>query len=144
MYVAMLFNHASYHALAQLDQENYNFNEDSTDVFFAITRYLPNIPKAQSRSIYNNGWVTVGQIYGINGDAYSSITAMIDCEKDLLGCGDDRESNTATHHFSAGETFTFDLWSRNGVSSSTMVATHTADSYDDMVYVVDVLSVAPY
>ena len=121
-------------------------DQEKTDVFFAITRYSSNTTLAHTRSIYNDGWVTVGQIFGrhlVHRFAY--VRAEIDCTGDLdKSCAADGYNNSLRGDFdNVGDIKVYNLVSKDGSFTSQLQVTRQGDSVDDEVFHVNLYTVAP-
>ena len=120
-------------------------NEEKTDVFFAITRYSSNTTLAQTKSIYNDEWITVGQIFGtytmIGGPL---VQAEIDCAGDLdRYCYAGSCRNTIRQLFAVRDIKVYNLVSKDGSFTSQLKVTRQGDTADDGVFHVDLYTVAP-
>ena len=114
-------------------------------MFFAIARYLPNTTLAHTKSIYNDGWVTVGQIYGRNDPIEPSwIEAEIDCTGDLdRDCYAEGYRKTVQQSFAVNDIKVYNLVSKDGSFTSQLQVTRQGDSVDDEVFHVNLYTVAP-
>ena len=121
---------------------------DAPDVFFAIARYLPNNTLGHTKEIYKDGWVTVGQLYGVADLVGNNprVRAEIDCAGDLdhiceyEGCRNSVLEGFAT----VGDIKTINLMSKGGWFTSRMDVKRLEDTHDDKVFSVDLYTVAPH